>query len=175
VRVEEDTSKVDQLLDVLLLKRLTDLPQADTLPDGLAWDKEIGLLSYKSHHESLTAWAVQELIGHYAGYRKILERKDAKHVLPAADKFQLYAVTAMYPQTLVKQVGDAWQATSTPGVYNLYSIELNIVVIVTSQVVAAPHNVPWNLLSHDPELIRYALDKVTLEPELQKYFVALAA
>jgi hypothetical protein len=150
------------------------LPQNFLLPDGLRADVEISLLTYKSHHESLTIWAIQELIGHYVSYRKTLAAQDQDRTLPDATRFQLYAVTTMYPTALATQMEAAWQHTEQNGVYRLTGFELNIVVIVTRQIPPASHNRPWNLLSHDPELIRYALEQGQLPEDLQQYFDAVS-
>jgi hypothetical protein len=170
VRLEAETTRVPQYLDVLILKRPTPMPQAIMLPDGLTLTTEINLLSYKSHQESLTIWTIQELIGHYVSYRKILAVKDQDHTLPDAARFQLYAITTMYPTALATQMGTAWQVTEQSGVYRLIGFGLEITVIVTRQIPPAPHNRPWNLLSHDPKLIRYAVEQEPLPEDLARYF-----
>jgi hypothetical protein len=170
VRLEAETTRVPQYLDVLILKRPTPMPQAIMLPDGLTLTTEINLLSYKSHQESLTIWTIQELIGHYVSYRKILAVKDQDHTLPDATRFQLYAITTMYPTALATQMGTAWQVTEQSGVYRLIGFGLEITVIVTRQIPPAPHNRPWNLLSHDPKLIRYAVEQEPLPEDLARYF-----
>ncbi|KOR28029.1 hypothetical protein TI03_05640, partial [Achromatium sp. WMS1] len=143
------------------------------LPDGLRADVEFGLLTYKSQHESLTSWSIQEAIHHYVAYRKELRENDPKRSWPKLELFQIYALTTLYPQALANNAGSNWQATDKPGVYNLFILDLRIIVIVTSQNVAAPHNRPWNLLSNDRQLIKYAMHQAPLPPDLQQYFNAL--
>jgi hypothetical protein len=41
------------------------------LLDGLENPRAVNLLSYKSHHEALDAWSLDELIGYYVLYRKV--------------------------------------------------------------------------------------------------------
>ncbi|KOR31887.1 hypothetical protein TI05_10770 [Achromatium sp. WMS3] len=132
VHLEEDTSHVAQLLDGLILKRnpQQQLPANIELPDGLTLDAEINMLTYKSPCESLNQWTIQELIGHYVGYRKMLKAQHPNHTWKDANQFALYAVTTMFPQELVKQVGTAWQLTDKSGVYKLLSLGLEITVIV---------------------------------------------
>ncbi|KOR32274.1 hypothetical protein TI05_08290 [Achromatium sp. WMS3] len=173
VRLEEDTSHIAQLLDGLILKRLPQqqLPKNFTLPDGLTLDADINLLTYKSQHESLTFWTIQELIGHYVGYRKILKAKHPKRTLPDAQQFALYAVTTMFPQELVKQVGTAWEATDKAGVYHLLTAGLAITVIVLNEITTTQHNRPWNLLSSNQEVVNYALNQdEPLPDDLLLYF-----
>lgn len=174
IRFEVLTTKVAQYLDALILKRANLPPAGTALPDGLRADVEFGLLTYKSQHESLTAWAIQELISHYTGYRKELARQENNR-LPESSRFQLYAVATSYPEALAKNVGNDWQATEHAGVYRLFGFELSVIVIVTSQIPAAPHNRPWNLLSHHQDLIRYALHQKPLPADLQNYFDRLMA
>ncbi|KOR27398.1 hypothetical protein TI04_13405, partial [Achromatium sp. WMS2] len=142
----ERNTSVTQLLDILILKRSNSEAITAPLPDGLLPHVDIGMLTYKSHQESLTEWSIQELIGHYVGYRKILSNNDNNN-LPAAERFQLYAVTTAFPQALAASMGFSWQATDQLGVYNLILGKLTIIVIVTKQIPKAPHNLPWNLLS----------------------------
>ncbi|KOR29363.1 hypothetical protein TI03_02480 [Achromatium sp. WMS1] len=174
VRLEEETSHIAQLLDSLILKRLPQqsLPKDVILPDGLTLDAEISLLTYKSPLESLNLWTIQELIGHYVGYRKILAAQHPKHTLPDAKQFALYAVTTMFPQELVKQVGPtAWQSTTKSGVYQLCGFGLEITVIVINEITTAPHNRPWNLLSSQQTTVDYALNQdVPLPDDLKRYF-----
>ncbi len=55
--------------------------------DGLEDLKPHNLLIYKSGQESLDAWAIEELIGHYVNYRKAFAPREP------ATQFGLYAVT----------------------------------------------------------------------------------
>ncbi|KOR32465.1 hypothetical protein TI05_07130 [Achromatium sp. WMS3] len=174
VHLEEDTSHIAQLLDGLILKRnpQQQLPANIELPDGLTLDAEINLLTYKSPQESLNLWTIQELISHYVGYRKMLKNQDPNHVWKDADQFALYAITTMFPQKLVKQVGTAWQVTDKIGVYYLWIAGLKITVIVINEITIAQHNHPWNLLNSDPAIVDKILSQVTLPDDLKPYFDA---
>jgi hypothetical protein len=71
------------------------------------------LITFKSHHEALDAWAMNELIGHYVAYRKLVSPKPTS-LLPE-DHFRLYAVCARFPNSLSSQV--AWHERQA-GVYD---------------------------------------------------------
>ena len=75
------------------------------LPDGLDGMAEHNLITFKSHHEALDAWAMKELIGHYVAYRKLVSPSPAR--LYSEDCFRLYAVCARFPQNLSGQA--PWQ------------------------------------------------------------------
>ncbi|HVS40291.1 MAG TPA: hypothetical protein VMS17_32335, partial [Gemmataceae bacterium] len=56
VEVERDLSQQQQLLDVVIVRRGRGR-FADTLPDGLEGLAEHNLVTFKSRHEALDAWA----------------------------------------------------------------------------------------------------------------------
>ena len=58
------------------------------------------LLTYKSFRESLDAWALEELVGHYVNYRKLLSLEFSTK----DDEFQLYAIATRFPAKLMKQL-----------------------------------------------------------------------
>src|SRR5437016_14331663 len=69
VEVERDLSQQQQFLDVVILRRGRGR-MAVRLPDGLEGLAAHNLITFKSHHEALDAWAMKELLGHYVAYRK---------------------------------------------------------------------------------------------------------
>src|SRR5437868_2743730 len=71
VEVERDLSLQQQLLDVVILRRGRG-QFAGRLPDGLDGLVAHNLITFKSHHEALDAWAMKELIGHSVAYRKLV-------------------------------------------------------------------------------------------------------
>ena len=86
-------------LDVLIIEREPGQSTELSDPcDGFETLRPHNLLTYKSMHEPLDAWAIEELIGHYANYRKIVEP------MPPPEAFGLYAVCARYPSGLARQV-----------------------------------------------------------------------
>src|SRR5256714_14572496 len=71
VEVERDLSQQQQFLDVVIVRRGRGR-FAGLLPDGLDDLAEHNLISFKSLRESLDAWAMRELVGHYVAYRKLV-------------------------------------------------------------------------------------------------------
>src|SRR4051794_38578126 len=71
VEIEKDLSKQQQFLDVVILHKGEGKFEG-RLPDGLGELAVYNLITFKSHHEALDAWAMKELIGHYVAYRKLI-------------------------------------------------------------------------------------------------------
>ena len=103
VEVERDLSEQQQFLDVVIVRR-GEGNSSVRLPDGLDDLLEHNLITFKSHHESLDAWAMKELMGHYVAYRKLVSKSPAE-LLPE-EIFRLYAVCAAFPRSyLLKSRG----------------------------------------------------------------------
>src|SRR5437868_819916 len=111
VELEKDLSLKQQFLDVVILRKRPGR-FADHLPDGLDDLAAHNLITFKSHREALTDWALKELTGHYVNYRKQLSPGQAP-LLPE-DLFRLYAVCSRYPHNLAGAV--PWEELQ-PGVY----------------------------------------------------------
>jgi hypothetical protein len=81
VEVEKELALRSQRLDILLIERRAEPAAASDpaaladLSDGLESLAAHNLLTYKSQHQPLDAWAVEELIGHYVAYRKLISHK----------------------------------------------------------------------------------------------------
>ncbi|MCF7993658.1 hypothetical protein [Lamprobacter modestohalophilus] len=74
--------------------------------------RAINLLSYKSRHETLGVWSLDELIGYYVLYRKVnLDAEQARH---PRDAFGLYAVATRYPKGLARSHGLQPTACASP-------------------------------------------------------------
>ena len=58
----------------------------EELPDGLENLRKYNLLTYKSIHEPLDSWAIDELISYYVLYRKIISLKKYKKDKKKNDK-----------------------------------------------------------------------------------------
>lgn len=131
VEMEKEQALRSQLLDVLIIARSKDgppTPATDTdLPDGLETLRPHNLLTYKSQHEALTDWAVNELVGHYVNYRKLASPKS--RLLPD-EEFGLYAISTRMPQKLPHQV--TFRETARPGVFDMAWATLHIRLIVLS-------------------------------------------
>jgi hypothetical protein len=114
VELEKDLAMQRQLLDVVIIEQTAPDGAMPDLPDGLDNLRAHNLLTYKSKQETLDGWALDELIGHYVNYRKLISPKPG--LLPESD-FQLYAVATRYPQGLVREA--TLQPTAQPGVYDV--------------------------------------------------------
>lgn len=149
VEVERDLSQQQQFLDVVILRRGKGR-FIERLPDGFDRLVAHNLITFKSHHEALDAWAMKELIGHYVAYRKLVSPSRAD--LVPEDQFRLFAICARSPQQLPGQ--DPWQERQ-PGVYDcLWGTDV-IRVIVAGELSREAHNAPLHLFSASRELVGF--------------------
>lgn len=149
VEVERDLSQQQQLLDVVIVRRGQG-QFAGRLPDGLEGLTDHNLISFKSHHESLDAWAMKELVGHSVAYRKFVSLTTSE-LLPE-EMFRLYAICARYPRNLAGQV--PWHQLQA-GVYNCQWGTDIIRVIVVGELSQETHNAPLHLFSATAELVGF--------------------
>jgi hypothetical protein len=150
VELEKDLALQRQLLDVVIIERTAPGGAAVDLPDGLDNLRAHNLLSYKSKREPLDGWALDELLGHYVNYRKLISPKSG--LLPKSD-FQLYAVATRQPQGLAR--GAALQPTLLPGVYDVQWGTPTIRLVVLNQIDPHPRNAPWELFGTRQDRIRH--------------------
>jgi len=87
VELEKDLSLKQQFLDVVIIEKMSGEPTPE-LPDGFEDLAAHNLVTYKSHQQSMDAWALNELTGHYVNYRKQVSPPD--RLLNESD-FRLYA------------------------------------------------------------------------------------
>jgi hypothetical protein len=120
------------------------------LPDGLADLVEHNLITFKSHHEALDAWAMKELIGHYVAYRKMVSPSPSE-LLPE-ERFRLYAVCARYPDNLAGQV--PWRERQA-GVYDCEWATDQVRVVVAGRLSREVQNAPLHLFSAAPQLVGF--------------------
>ena len=164
VELEKELALQSQLLDVVIIEQTAAERGAEPiaaleLPAGLEGLRRYNLLTYKSHHEALDAWALEELVGHYVNYRKLLARplgRGGARAQPPESAFQLYAVTTRYPDKLAGEV--ALQPTDWEGVFDLRWGARLIRVIVLNRIAAHPRNAPWELFSARLELVRQGIE-----------------
>jgi hypothetical protein len=149
VEVERDLSIQQQLLDVLILRRGRGR-FVGSLPDGLEHLRPHNLVTFKSHHEALTALTMKELIGFEVAYRKLVSPSPAE-LLPD-EQFGLYAVCARFPHNLASRI--PWQPVQQ-GVYDCTWGTDTIRVIVAGELPREPHNAPLHLFSASPELVSF--------------------
>ena len=149
VEVERDLSVQQQLLDVVIVRRGRGRFTGE-LPDGLEGLRPHNLLTFKSHHEALDAWALKELVHHYVAYRKLVSPSPSA-LLPE-DQLGLYAVAARFPHNLSGQV--PWQEVQA-GVYDCRWGTDTIRVVVAGELPRETHNAPLHLFSASPELVGF--------------------
>ncbi len=150
VELEKDLSLKRQYLDVVIVEQKDEKANLSGICDGFDNLSSHNLLSYKSKRQSLNSWAIEELIGHYVNYRKILERTGAK-----AHKIQLYAVSTRYPVGLLSKT----QAREiTPGVWEIKLLRRLIRILVLSRLPLVQRNAVLSFFTFDPEKVRFALE-----------------
>ena len=99
VELEVDLSLKKQLLDLVIIEKKSGRRIRD-ICDGLEDLAKVNLVTYKSMRESLTVWALAELIGHYVNYRK---SRGVGRIKPT--DVQLYAVCTRFPAGVARKVG----------------------------------------------------------------------
>ena len=170
VELEKELALQSQLLDVVIIQRVNDIqPLNFDLPDGLEGLCKHNLLTYKSLHEPLDAWAIEELIGHYINYRKLLgETTDDSD-------FQLYAVATREPQKLKQELAKNNSdliPTNKSGIFDIQWGTRIIRLIVLSQIAEQVHNIPWELFSSNMKRFQHGV-KITehIIPMRSNYFI----
>ncbi|WP_242469743.1 hypothetical protein [Rhabdochromatium marinum] len=123
------------------------------MPDGLENLRAHNLLTYKSHHEALTAWVLDELIGHYVNYRKL--KTDAQGKRHPVSAFGLYAVVTRYPHHFERH--HPLHPTAWQGVYHLAWGAQQIRVIVLNRIAQHPRNAAWELFASEQHRIHQGL------------------
>ncbi len=151
VELEKELTAKQQFLDVVIIRK-SDLPDPNPqhLPDGLENLSTHNLLTYKSFRESLTPWSLDELIGHYVNYRKLLTKKKQQG-LKESD-FQWYAVTTRYPHKLFKQYPPTIK-NSVSGIYELLWGSHSVRIIVLKEIGNDTRNAAWHLFSDEAQRI----------------------
>lgn len=151
VEVEKDLSEQQQNLDVIIIRRQPG-EFHEPLPDGFGELVNHNLVTFKSHQEALSAWAVQELISHYVSYRKLVS--PSTDVLLPESEFRLIAFCARSPQQLAGQfplqkVGE--------GVYDYRCAGLVIHIVVAHELPLATRNALCHLFSALTPQVEYAI------------------
>jgi hypothetical protein len=152
VDTEIDLSLRKQLLDLILIRTGAG-PIPRPLPDGFEELAAFNLLTFKSHQETLDAWTLCELVGHYVNYRK--QYSPSLHELLPESDFRLFAVCARYPRNLGQEVA------LTPlreGVYEVQVLTLPIRIVVVHELPLHDQNAMLHLFSAREEALRYGRD-----------------
>lgn len=149
VETEKDLSLKQQFVDVVLIRKgAEEIPRE--LPDGLEGLAAHNLLTFKSYQESLDAWALYELVGHYVNYRK--QSSQSMQSLDPEEDYKLFAICARFPNNLAQQgVLRAIQ----DGVYEIQWLTLRIRIIVIHQLPLEERNAMLLVFSAREESLRY--------------------
>jgi hypothetical protein len=150
VEVEKDLSVQQQFLDVAIFRR-DRRPFAGRLPDGMDDLGEHNLVSFKLHREAADQLTMEELVGHFVAYWKLVSPSPSD-LLPR-ELFRLFAVCARYPHNLAGQV--PWHEQQA-GVYDCQWGTDLVHVLVAGQLPREEHNAPLLLFSASPELVEFA-------------------
>ena len=185
VEVEQELALQSQRLDILIIERqpreAAATPALDLagLPDGLEGLAAHNLLTYKSHHEALDVWALEELTGHYVTYRKLCSIRAAQArrgrsgpagaaadagapargdgLLPARE-FRRYAVATRMPRGLFRLLPPGvCRPTAWPGVYDLALGVPPLRLIVINALAEHPRNAAWEIFAGELARSRYGL------------------
>ena len=149
VEMEIDLSIKQQFLDILVIEQETGSSITEP-PAGLDNLSRHNLMTYKSLHQPLDAWALDELVGHYVNYRK--QRSSSLDALLPVEDFRLYAVSTRRPAKLETEIS---LIKIGQGVYEVQWGSRPIRLIVLSQIEQTEHNAVWQLFSGIPESFRY--------------------
>jgi len=149
VETEKDLSVKQQRLDVLIIEQEAERPLPEP-PDGLENLARHNLMTYKSLRQPLDAWALDELVGHYVNYRKLIS-PSWEQLLPVED-FQLYAVSTRHPEKLATAAALEF---IKQGVYEVSWGSRRIRIIVLNEVSQIERNAVWQMFSAIPENVQY--------------------
>ncbi len=149
---EKDLSLKRQYLDVVIVERENEDPDLSGICDGFDNLSRHNLLSYKSKRQSLNlnAWALEELVGHYVNYRKVLGERQTK-----SEDIRLYAVSTRYPRNLLS-ITSAREVKA--GVFEIRVLSRKIRILVLSRLPLAQQNAVLAFFSFDAEKVRFALE-----------------
>lgn len=149
IETELDLSRKQQFLD-LVINRTSTQPLPRRLPDGFEPLGIYNLLTFKSHWDTLDAWTILELLGHFVNHRKQFS-PSLSDLLPFSN-YRLFAVCARFPHNLAQAV--PLQQVQA-GVYDLPVLDLTVRIIVANQVPTEEQNALLHLFSAKEELLQY--------------------
>src|SRR5262245_20904802 len=149
VETEYDLSLQQQLLDVVVIRK-GDEPLTMQLPSGFDDLPKHTLISFKSHQETLDGEAMDELIGHYVNYRKMVSPRGRG--LPH-DDFRVCALSVKYPREFAR----AWPMRRVAaGVYATDSFSRELRVVVVHELPHEGRNALLHLFSAKAEALAFA-------------------
>ena len=158
VELEKDLSEKRQPLDVVIVEQENGEPDVSGICDGFDNLARHNLLSYKSKRQSLNVWAIEELLGHYVNYCKVLGRNGRGK----SDDVRLYAVSTRRPKKVLSLTG---VTEAKPGVYDLRVLSREIRILVLSEMPMEQRNAILSLFSFNAEKVKYAMDHYQWQQE----------
>ena len=157
VEIERDLSLKRQFLDVLIIEKKEIHVDLSGICDGFDDLGEHNLVTYKSKNQSLNLWAIEELIGHYVNYKKILTGSGEK-----VRDIRLYAICTRYPRNLLSAV-EAEKVS--PGVFELRALSRTVKVVVLNFVPLEQKNAVLAFFSFDANKVSFALKNYIWQQE----------
>ena len=157
VELEKDLSLKRQYLDVVVVEQAEREPDLTGICDGFDNLGRHNLLSYKSLHQSLNAWALEELIGHYVNYRKILGQKQVRD-----GDVRLYAVCTRHPKQLLAMI-NAEQIMS--GVWEARILSRIVRILVLNRMPLEQRNAVLAFFTFDAQKVCFALNNYSWQKE----------
>lgn len=106
------------------------------------------LITYKSKHEVLNAWALEESIGHYVNYRKVTWMRRTK-----VGDIHLYAVSTRRSVSILSQTG---AMEIKPGVWDLWILSRKIRILILSELSLVQQNAILAFFSFNEENVDFA-------------------
>ena len=153
VELEKDLSVKRQPLDVVIVEQEYGEPDVSGICDGFDNLSRHNLLSYKSKRQSLNIWALEELIGHYVNYCKVLGRDGRGK----SDDIRLYAVSTRHPKKVLSLSG---VTKAKPGVYDLRVLSREIRILEGIAM-------PYTMEQFRKEYIKAHLGELDLDDRLK--------
>lgn len=161
VEVEKDLSVQQQRLDIIIIEQGDgDGAMVPELPDGLDNLAKYNLVTYKSLRQPLEEWTLDELLGHYVSYRKLVS-PSIDDLLPVQD-LELYAISTRYPHNLAQR--ETLRPLGLPGVYEIRWGSRQVRVLVLNKFRPLPHNALWQLFSASEEQVRFGSQHYQFDP-----------
>jgi hypothetical protein len=152
VDLERDLSVKKQLLDVVLIRKDAAVLSC-RLPDGFEELATYNLVSFKSHQEKLSAWTLEELLGHYVNLRKQVSPSMDEPSLLSQEEFRLFAVSVRFPRNLADE--NIAMRQLRQGVYEVEALSRRLRLIVVNQLPLEEHNALLHLFSASGESFAY--------------------
>ncbi|MCK5716052.1 MAG: hypothetical protein KAH77_01080, partial [Thiomargarita sp.] len=146
VDLEKEVSVKKQYVDIVILRKTEGIALTETVA-GLESLNDYNIITYKSYSEALDGWALEELIGYYSNYRKVIS-PDLKHLLPTS-KFKLYGICTRYPTKLLHE--HMLFTEVKPGIIDLTWGNRIIRIIVLKHITMESQNALWQLFSSQEE------------------------